>query len=160
MINGRWTTQWDTRGNNLIWTKWRGILGVSDTVSGIRLAAEGSRTRYDSPRMCFWVDDIYIGGRIVTFEEKPVKSKICKIYPNPFRSQTIVLYSLHEEDVADMSICDVAGRMVCRLKHANDRAVWDGRDANGRQVVPGVYFVKLVGLCGLSVGVTEKIIKL
>ncbi len=70
--------------------------------------------------------------------------------PNPFRDQVRFSFTLEPEDgsaPADLAVFDVAGRRVRQLyrgqlepgTHAFD---WDGMDAGGRRVAPGVYFVR------------------
>jgi len=47
---------------------------------------------------------------------------------------------------ADLSIFDTAGRLQRRLGLRGDAAVWDGRDAQGRLVPAGVYWVRRQGV--------------
>ena len=71
--------------------------------------------------------------------------------PNPFGSSTRFDLSVPEACVASISIYDVTGRRVNDLlRRFVPRGVltvaWDGRDAVGRPVAPGVYFA--VGRAG------------
>jgi flagellar hook assembly protein FlgD len=49
----------------------------------------------------------------------------------------------------DVSIYDSSGRMVRKLEAGPAASgvrnlTWDGQDSGGRQVAPGIYFVRLV----------------
>jgi hypothetical protein len=68
--------------------------------------------------------------------------------PNPFSRETLIPFSLPAAGSADVSVYDVAGRLVKGLvrgpQRAGDRTVaWDARDDRGRRVAPGTYFVRL-----------------
>lgn len=72
--------------------------------------------------------------------EKPV--------PNPSRGAIRVRLGLPREGPAEVSIFDLAGRLVARVSTKPRSAgwhdlTWDGRDRNGRPVASGVYFVRL-----------------
>lgn len=66
--------------------------------------------------------------------------------PNPFHRTTTVRFDLPESREVDVSVFDVRGARVRRLaagtlpagRHAR---AWDGRDATGRDVAPGVYLL-------------------
>jgi hypothetical protein len=68
--------------------------------------------------------------------------------PNPFNPTTSISFSLSVESEVELSIYDVAGRLVTTLAEgefpAGSSAVsWDGRDGGGRDVGSGVYFYRL-----------------
>ena len=68
--------------------------------------------------------------------------------PNPFRERTKVVFFLPEPMMARLEIFDIAGRRVRTLRDTPSPAgrnaeTWDGRDATGRNVASGVYFVRL-----------------
>lgn len=68
--------------------------------------------------------------------------------PNPFRSTTVIRFTLATPGRVSLNIYDQAGRLVRTLldgHHAADshQAKWDGRDNHGRRVSPGVYLYKL-----------------
>jgi hypothetical protein len=71
--------------------------------------------------------------------------------PNPFRDRMTLLFDLPKPEAAlDVEVFDVAGRLVRNvfagpLGAGNQRAVWDGRDANGRPVPRGIYLVRIHG---------------
>lgn len=76
---------------------------------------------------------------------------------NPTHGATTLRFTLAHEGQATLDIVDVAGALVRRLEPGNRPAgehtiAWDGRDASGAAVRPGVYFVRLdaVGVHGTA----------
>jgi YVTN family beta-propeller protein len=69
--------------------------------------------------------------------------------PNPFRDATELRFSLGTPSLVDATVFDVLGRSVRviargqRLDAGSQTMRWDGRDASGRPVGPGFYFVRL-----------------
>lgn len=84
----------------------------------------------------------------------------CEIRPNPFCDKAKIKLNLYSHKASNdifLKIYDASGRFVTNIQHltTNNCLVWDGSDANGRKVNPGIYFVQLkIG----STSVTEKII--
>jgi len=71
--------------------------------------------------------------------------------PNPFDGTTTLRYQLSQPGEVSIEIYDIAGRRVRTLlsgpqSHAAGRVEWDGRDASGARVSPGVYFGRLLTL--------------
>lgn len=74
-------------------------------------------------------------------------------WPNPAAGEMTLRFSLPTAGEARMSVHDLAGREVARLAqgaHAAGahRVRWDGRDASGRMLAPGVYLARLVTPAG------------
>lgn len=68
--------------------------------------------------------------------------------PNPFNPRTTIRYDLPEPGLVRLSIFDVAGRHVRTLVDesrppGSHEAVWDGRDASGREAGSGTYLARL-----------------
>ncbi|MFH1312084.1 MAG: T9SS type A sorting domain-containing protein [Candidatus Eisenbacteria bacterium] len=68
--------------------------------------------------------------------------------PNPFRSQTIISYEIPKAAQTHIAVYNVSGREVSTLMNRSEaagkhQASWNGRDRNGSQVGPGIYFVKI-----------------
>lgn len=62
------------------------------------------------------------------------------VSPNPFRASTVIRGGRGLR----VEVCDRAGRAV-RALTGEGAVTWDGRDARGRRVEAGVYFVRPVG---------------
>ena len=68
--------------------------------------------------------------------------------PNPFSSSTQLGYDMPRQGRVQLAVYDVQGRRVAELadgiKPAGRHAArWDGRDTDGGELAPGVYFVRL-----------------
>ena len=65
------------------------------------------------------------------------------VYPNPFNATCAI------EATGAVEIFDISGRMVRHLESNSDgklaRMLWDGRDAAGKKLPSGIYFVRLAG---------------
>ncbi len=73
--------------------------------------------------------------------------------PNPFRDRVVLRYVTRADEAVAIEIRDLAGRRVRAFAAApggaGERALeWDGRDASGSAVRPGVYFADLVTRAG------------
>lgn len=66
--------------------------------------------------------------------------------PNPSRGE--VAFSWTGGGRARLTIVDLAGRVVRSVEAVDGRAVWDGRDADGRNVRSGAYFARLESALG------------
>ena len=76
-------------------------------------------------------------------------------FPNPFNPTTTIEYSLSERSTAALNIYDASGAIVARLDQGvqdagTHRVEWNGRDAQGRAAVSGVYFYRLEGVKGVG----------
>lgn len=91
----------------------------------------------------------YQGGRTATsVPDGPVSSPslLITVTPNPSRGEAV--FTLHGAGQGSLEIIDVGGRLASRTTRGESdggsvRFVWDGRDASGREVAPGTYFVRL-----------------
>jgi flagellar hook assembly protein FlgD len=70
--------------------------------------------------------------------------------PNPFRSGTVIEFSLTTRTGVTLAIFDVSGRLVRQLldseplEAGDHRMAWDGSGADGQPVASGIYFYRLV----------------
>jgi hypothetical protein len=84
-----------------------------------------------------------------------------EIYPNPFKVKTVISYSLPTASQGTLKIYDVKGSLVktfASSRHpslAVNSVLWDGKDNQGKKVLPGVYFFRLDNGPG---SITEKAI--
>ncbi|OGC90541.1 MAG: hypothetical protein A2W25_00450 [candidate division Zixibacteria bacterium RBG_16_53_22] len=71
----------------------------------------------------------------------------CSAYPNPFNSSVAINLSLPREGYLNLSIYDIAGRVVRCLydgrMSGSVNILWDGADESGRQVSSGIYFYEI-----------------
>jgi hypothetical protein len=92
---------------------------------------------------------LLVGGS-VSVPTQPGSPPEISIAPNPFTEtvQFCVRRSSITPDAAD--VFDVAGRWVCRVGLEDDgrggrTGRWDGKNASGRKITPGIYVVRLEG---------------
>ncbi len=69
-------------------------------------------------------------------------------YPNPFNPTTTISFSIHEESNIELSIYNIKGQKITSLLNAQISAgehsiIWNGKDANNKQVSSGIYFYKM-----------------
>jgi len=81
-------------------------------------------------------------------EEIPTVTLSLAVYPNPFNPQTTITFTLARNERAEIGVYDLTGRLVSvladRTYTAGDHSVvWNGKDATGRAVPSGSYFVRL-----------------
>ena len=81
-------------------------------------------------------------------------------YPNPFNPTTLLSFSVMKEGHINLSIYDMAGRLVStlvdgNLEQGNHDMVWDGMDGNGNSVSSGMY---IYSLQGEDMSITKKMV--
>ncbi|MFH1852426.1 MAG: T9SS type A sorting domain-containing protein [Candidatus Neomarinimicrobiota bacterium] len=83
--------------------------------------------------------------------DEPIYSHVFSLdvnYPNPFNPTTTIGYNLQSESSINLSVYDVAGRLITTLINDHQSAgryeiLWNGRDISGNPVSSGVYFYQL-----------------
>jgi Secretion system C-terminal sorting domain/Right handed beta helix region len=80
----------------------------------------------------------------------PLAPSLLEIYPNPFNPSTTIRFELPEPQHTKVAVYDVSGRLIKTLldefKSSGENEIkWNGRDATGRSVSSGSYFVRLQG---------------
>jgi hypothetical protein len=99
-----------------------------------------------------FADDIYCAAGSMTGIEESGRHEMevgmCRVWPNPTRASVNIEYALRQAGSAGLSIYDLTGGLVKRWTRSNaeagDRIVtWNGTDASGQRVGPGVYFVRI-----------------
>jgi hypothetical protein len=84
-------------------------------------------------------------------------------HPNPFNPRTTIRFDLPAAGQAQLSIYDLAGRLVRVLVEGeipagSHEAVWDGQDSTGRSAPSGSYLARLVA-GGKVVGVRLSLVR-
>ena len=78
---------------------------------------------------------------------RPAEPFLAQNHPNPFRSATSISFRLPEPGDYTLAVFDVAGRLVRHYEgygSAGETTVsWDGRDAAGQTVAPGIYYYRV-----------------
>ena len=74
-------------------------------------------------------------------EQTPAASLIKSFYPNPFRNQLRI--SLNDPKAkTELRIYNLRGELVRRITSSGDEAMWDARDARGRECPAGIYLIR------------------
>jgi hypothetical protein len=98
------------------------------------------------------VDDFAIAGVFDTtgVDESPaaLRVSLSQAFPNPFNPMTTVRFTIAKAGPASLGVYDAQGRLLRSLLAgdlaAGEQAVsWNGRDALGRPVASGIYFIRL-----------------
>ena len=83
------------------------------------------------------------------------RNVVLQNYPNPFRDETTIEFSIAEEGDVSLEVFDVLGQLVITLADGHREPAtytlgWDGRSANGREVPSGIYVIRLTTPQGAS----------
>jgi hypothetical protein len=81
-------------------------------------------------------------------ENVPATFNLSQNYPNPFNPVTTIEYSLPEQSQVTLEVFNVLGQRVKTLVNVvqpagRHKIVWDGKDAQGKDVASGIYFYRL-----------------
>jgi len=93
------------------------------------------------------VNNVY-SGTVSVNSPAPSTLRLAQSLPNPARGSARIAFDLPHAGVARLALFDVAGREIRRLadgwREAGAHvAHWDGLDAAGRSVPPGIYLYRL-----------------
>lgn len=75
----------------------------------------------------------------------PVEASPVQVFPNPFTEKTRVVFNLPVAAAVDVNVFDVNGRSVLSKRTEAEKKTeffWYGRDAEGNDLPPGVYFFR------------------
>ena len=110
----------------------------------------------------YWIESVSEDGETevqipitlrIPFEDIPIIPDDFGLYqnfPNPFNPSTLISFALKEESDVKLIIYNVKGEKIKTIfnEHVNadeiTSAVWNGKDANDKDVASGVYFYKLI----------------
>lgn len=90
------------------------------------------------------------GGTAVAGTEAPAFTRLYAPFPNPLSGSSSVRFDLSRRGEARLEVFDLSGRRVALLAQrefdpGRYTEHWNGRDASGATVGPGLYFVRLSG---------------
>ena len=85
-----------------------------------------------------------IGGDVLGLTPGDFSASLA--YPNPFSTETTVVFELDKKQQVDISVFSIQGMLVRNLLSemmgsGNREIVWDGRDVNGKPCSAGTYFI-------------------
>ncbi|MDZ7360218.1 MAG: FG-GAP-like repeat-containing protein [candidate division KSB1 bacterium] len=93
--------------------------------------------------------DDFISEQTANAQGAPENFVLEQNFPNPFNPETAIRFGLPQQSVVTIKIFDLAGHEVAtlldrvELPAGRHQRVWDGRDAQGRTTVSGIYFCRL-----------------
>jgi len=107
-----------------------------------------------------WKPDVIT--RIDERERGAIQGFFLHAFPNPFKGQTTISYSLEKESKVQLKVLDAMGNEVIILrdeiqKPGKSTIPWNGNNVLGKQVQPGNYFLVLISIYGKSVHKVMKI---
>ncbi|MEA3476167.1 MAG: FG-GAP-like repeat-containing protein [Candidatus Cloacimonadota bacterium] len=84
----------------------------------------------------------------ISNEEPVLCFDLSQNYPNPFKPETLINYSIKKESRVILEVYNIKGQKVItlvneKLKLGYHSVVWDGKDDSGKPVSNGIYFYKL-----------------
>jgi hypothetical protein len=87
--------------------------------------------------------------------EPTLRPGVLMAMPNPFVGATSIRLALPVAQSVELAVTDVTGRTIWRtpgtfMVSGPHEIAWNGSDGAGRQVSPGVYFVRVRGSAGLE----------
>ncbi len=99
---------------------------------------------WDSVSVALGVTDISDLGRNLI----PEKIALLGNHPNPFNHETIIKFSLPQQNDVKLMIFDINGKLVRNLSENTYNAGihnvrWDGRGNSGKVVASGIYIVRM-----------------
>jgi len=99
----------------------------------------------------FWLPEgqVGIGEDAQRSSGQAVETKLYSPQPNPARTHIAIRYSLCADARVNLSVHDLAGRVVRILcasskKRGAYSVTWNGTDDRGRELANGIYFCRLV----------------
>lgn len=111
----------------------------------IKISSLTNTSVYDFSNDNFTITD-FVGNE--DNQATPTITALHEVYPNPFKTNTTIKYSVKQAGNLSLEIYDVKGRLIRQLIHTNTQsgsfsAVWDGLDNYGVGVNSGVYFIQM-----------------
>ena len=119
-------------------------------------------------RYNYWLD--VVSERGLCEEHGPVSVRLCDgavrvgvvgVRPNPSGTGFMIGYYSGEKGRGQLEVLDISGRLVRRMvcSGIEGEVEWNGRDSTGKEVRPGIYFVRLL-VGGREAGRVTKVVLL
>lgn len=111
-----------------------------------RSASRGRSVRY---QLRAEIDGVELASNVVSLEgARPNSGAEILVYPNPAARERSLRFALSRSSDITLNIFDARGRRIRRLELENlgrgeNVVTWEGKDAAGRDVAPGVYHFSL-----------------
>jgi hypothetical protein len=88
------------------------------------------------------------GTELSVGDPRAVIQRLRESFPNPASHGTTIRYSLARDEVVELRVYDLNGRVIARIEQGSQGkgehvARWDGKDASGSPVAAGVYYYRL-----------------
>jgi len=155
-LNGTFISSWSTSYtiNSPTWQVVERIAATDTAPTGAGLADFLVRiygVTGASAGKIVYVDSLFF-ERVTAIEEENgtnIKNVLSlEVAPNPFRTTTLINFSVNPVNLNAVEIYDVTGNVVRTLTVATQaagayKAIWDGKNDKGLLLAPGVYFVVL-----------------
>jgi hypothetical protein len=93
----------------------------------------------------FALDDIYYSGGVVSIDEPITNSNtdFIAIQPNPFNSNTTILYELSNNEYVQIEVYDISGRLIKKLVEEYQQQGTHQIQWNAREQKAGIYLIKI-----------------
>ena len=106
---------------------------------------EGATIRYAA--LDFDISEI-VNDSDTTLPQRPKTQMLAQNYPNPFNPSTTINFDIPRNADVKLSVYNIKGQLVKHLLDenmvaGNHSVVWNGKDANDRDVASGVYFYRI-----------------
>lgn len=157
-LSGYATTNLVTEDMTAIPTEWGGWslhLTIDAGLIGqlFQIGFSNSATNYDPSSIIY--DNVMLSEAVSGVPDATVAAgaSLRQNYPNPFNPLTRIDFALEEPGMADVSVYDLAGRLVATLHHGDlgageHHVMWDGRTDAGAAAAAGQYRYVLTTAAG------------
>ena len=103
---------------------------------------------YEAPTDTFGSQRVVTGVATHPVAKIPTKFALYQNHPNPFNPTTGIQYDVPRDAHVTIAVYNLLGQKIrtlvdAKLPAGSYRAIWDGRDAFGRQMATGVYIYRM-----------------
>jgi hypothetical protein len=92
---------------------------------------------------------------------RPAVTRLVGVHPNPFQGAARIAVELASDRTVQVEVIDPQGRLIRKLAYGSlpagrHQLDWNGRDASGARVTPGVYLLRVTA--GDYVGIRKAVV--